>query len=176
MRTPLGRTLLAVLTACVLLFGATACNGDEKTDDAAAQSKDPVKFAKTKFVLHAGLAAGASYRWIVMPFREGKFQSGADGRTFAMVKAGLAGAFTYHEVKKAIDAAQGDPTLSQALVPISVVADKLKDLGRKFSTGNGTEADVNDITSVVDGLKSVGAQNGLKVEDQEPSVSQLNSG
>lgn len=176
MRSPLARNLAAVLTACALFLGVAACNGDEKTSDAALQSKDPVKFAKTKFVLHAGLAAGASYRWIVKPYREGKFQNGADGRTFAMVKAGLAGAFTYHEVKKAIEAAQGDPTLSKALVPIQAAADKLQGLGGKLSGGNATEADVNGVSSVVDSLKSVGAQNGLKVENKEPSVGQLNSG
>ncbi|MDI2126398.1 hypothetical protein [Yinghuangia seranimata] len=175
MRSPLGRALLAVLTACMLVLGTAGCNED-KTSDAVEQSKDPVKFAKTKFVLHSGLAAGASYRWIVKPYREGKFQSGADGRTFALVKAGLAGAFTYHEVKKALDAAQGDPTLSKALVPITAVADKLRDLGGKLSGGNATDADVNDVGSVIDGLKSVGTQNGLTIEDKEPSLSQLNSG
>ncbi|NUU21773.1 MAG: hypothetical protein HOV68_09700 [Streptomycetaceae bacterium] len=176
MRSPLARTLVAALTACALFLGTAACGGDEQVDDATAQSRNPVKYAKSRFVLHAGLAAGASHRWIVKPYREGRLRSGADGRTFALVKAGLAGAFTYREVKQAIEVAQGDPTLAKALAPIQAAADRLQGLGGRLSGGSATEADVNQVSSVVDSLKNIGAQNGLKVDSKEPSLSELNSG
>ena len=58
-----------------------------------------VHLAKTKFVLHAGLAFGAFHRYILEPYRAGAFRKGAPGRTKALVKAGAAGLFAYRELK-----------------------------------------------------------------------------
>ncbi len=69
------------------------------------------------------------------PYRAGKFKKGADGRTFAVVKAGLAGAFTYNRLKAALNNAQGDPLLSKAVAPLTAGIDSLKDLGTKFRKG-----------------------------------------
>ncbi|MGC5409957.1 hypothetical protein ACPXCX_40380, partial [Streptomyces sp. DT225] len=87
---PLRRPLLALLLACVLLAGATACGSDDEGGGASSSasptgtsSAQAQKWAKTRFVANAGLAAGATYQWIVKPYRAGKFKKGADGRTFA---------------------------------------------------------------------------------------------
>ncbi len=90
-----------------------------EADELAAATPSPStsaekqKFAKTRFVANAGLAAGATYQWIVKPYREGKFKKGAKGRTFALIKAGLAGAFAYNRLKAAAENAKGDPLLSK---------------------------------------------------------------
>src|SRR5689334_11182724 len=45
------------------------------------------KFAKTRFVANAGLAAGAFKRYIYTPYQAGAFKSGAHGQKRAIVKA-----------------------------------------------------------------------------------------
>ena len=49
-----------------------------------------VHFAKTKFVLHMGLAFGAFHRYVYKPWKSGSFSSGAKGRVKAILKAGTA--------------------------------------------------------------------------------------
>jgi hypothetical protein len=77
-------------------------------------------FAKTKFVLHAGLAFGAFHRWIYKPFRAGVL-SHPFLHKLAFVKALAAGAFVLHEVRLArADAAQSR-LLSHVLLPLTAV-------------------------------------------------------
>jgi hypothetical protein len=136
-------------------------------------SADRVKLAKTKFVANASLAAGAAYQWLYKPFKAGTFKKGANGRTFALVKGGLAGAFTYNRLKAALNDAKGDPTLSKATDALSSAVDSIKGLPSKIKGGNATDADFNQVQSVVDGVKKAGSQNGLNVTDKVPSSSQL---
>ena len=88
--------LLAVLLPAALL--ASGCGKDTKTVTATNASGQTttrtvpdVKFAKTKFVLHTGLAIGAFRRYIYKPWKAGTLKQGADGRTAALVKAAAAG-------------------------------------------------------------------------------------
>ncbi|MYV59419.1 hypothetical protein GTW37_07565, partial [Streptomyces sp. SID4931] len=90
---PLRRTLAALLLSCALVAGATACGGSDDTSGGNAASASAVadpsvsvsasaekqRLAKTRFVANAGLAAGATYQWIVKPYRAGTFKKGAEG-------------------------------------------------------------------------------------------------
>ncbi|MEU6124119.1 hypothetical protein [Streptomyces sp. NPDC047123] len=166
---------------CTLLVGATACNDDADKDKdkagsataTATSSADRQKFAKTRFVANAGLAAGATYQWIVKPFRAGKFKSGADGRKFALVKAGLAGAFTYNRLKAATKNAQGDPTLAKAVAPLSAGIEALKDLPSKLRKGDSTDSIVNSFDDIINDVKSAGKDAGAEVKDKVPSAGEL---
>lgn len=147
-------------------------------DPAAAEpspstSAEKQRFAKTRFVANAGLAAGATYQWIVKPYREGKFKKGAKGRTFALIKAGLAGAFAYNRLKAAVDNAKGDPLLSKAVVPLTAGIESLKGLGSKLRKGNANDADLSSLQDVITGVKSAGQSAGAPVTDRVPSLSQL---
>jgi hypothetical protein len=74
----------------VLLVGTLAlagCGNATKTvsstgpnGQATTQTVPNVHFAKTKFVLHAGLAFGAIHRYIYKPLRAGALRSGTPGR------------------------------------------------------------------------------------------------
>ncbi|MET9318679.1 hypothetical protein ABZX75_00545 [Streptomyces sp. NPDC003038] len=173
------RALAAVILSTALLAGSTACGSDEKDTAAATGTATPTssaeaqKFAKTRFVANAGLAAGATYQWIVKPYREGKFKQGAEGRKFALVKAGLAGAFTYNRLKAAVNNAKGDPLLSKAVAPLSAGIDSLKDLGTKLRKGEASEADVGAFEKIIGNVKDAGKSAGAEVKDQVPSTSQL---
>ncbi|WP_374200896.1 hypothetical protein [Streptomyces bambusae] len=131
------------------------------------------KFAKTRFVANAGLAAGATYQWIIKPYREGKFKKGAKGRTFALVKAGLAGAFAYNRLKAAVENAKGDPLLSKAVAPLTAGIESLKGLGTKLRKGEAGDAEVGAFEDVITGIKDAGKQAGAEVTDKVPSTSQL---
>ena len=137
-------------------------------------SAERQKFAKTRFVANAGLAAGATYQWIVKPWKAGKFKKGADGRKSALVKAGLAGAFTYNRLKAAERNAQGDPKLAKALAPLSAGIDALKNLPAKLR--NGDAGAVNSFNDTINKVKGAGASAGAPVKDQVPSASQLAKG
>ncbi|WP_329194872.1 MULTISPECIES: hypothetical protein [unclassified Streptomyces] len=149
--------------------------------DARAAAAEPTpstsaerqKFAKTRFVANAGLAAGATYQWIIKPYKAGKFKKGAKGRTFALVKAGLAGAFAYNRLKAAVNNAKGDPLLSKAVAPLTAGIESLKGLGSKLRKGDANDADVTNFQNVIGGVKDAGQSAGAPVQDQVPSLSQL---
>ncbi|MEU6281405.1 hypothetical protein [Streptomyces sp. NPDC047028] len=185
MPVPIRRLAVALTLCCALLAGTTACGSSAKssTKQAAAVAADTPspstsaekqKFAKTRFVLNAGLAAGATYQWIVKPWKAGKFKKGAHGRTLALVKAGLAGAFTYNRLKAAVKNAQGDPTLSKALAPLNAAIASLKDLPSKLRKGDGDAAKSFD--DVINKVKEAGKSAGAEVKEKVPSASELQGG
>ncbi|MFK8910069.1 hypothetical protein [Streptomyces sp. YS-3] len=183
---PLRRILAAVVLSTAILVSTTACGGETKSArnslTAAEASVSPSstfekqKLAKTRFVANAGLAAGAAYQWIVKPYKAGKFKKGAKGRTFALVKAGLAGAFTYNRLKAAVNNAKGDPLLSKAVAPLSSGIESLKGLGGKLRKGDANDADVGTFENVINGVKGAGKSAGADVKDKVPSASQLSGG
>lgn len=174
------RGVVALVLSCALLLATAACGDDADTQSASAaatptstSSFEQQKLAKTRFVANAGLAAGATYQWIVKPYRAGKFTKGADGRTFALVKAGLAGAFTYNRLKAAVNNAKGDPLLSKAVAPLSAGIESLKELGTKLRKGEVGAADVGAFESVINSVKDAGRSAGAEVVEKVPSASQL---
>ncbi|MGW7368698.1 hypothetical protein ACWGI8_36040 [Streptomyces sp. NPDC054841] len=176
---PVRRAALALLLCCALLVPTAACGGGDASAGTSATptgSVEAQKFAKTRFVANAGLAAGATYQWIIKPYREGKFKQGADGRKFALVKAGLAAAFAYNRLKAAVNNAKGDPLLSKAVAPITAGIESLKGLGTKLRKGQAGDADVGAFESVINEIKDAGKSAGAEVTDKVPSVSQLSGG
>ncbi|MFI2613860.1 MULTISPECIES: hypothetical protein [unclassified Streptomyces] len=173
------RAGVSLTLCCTLLVGATACGSDDKdtaTAPSGTSTAEKQKFAKTRFVANAGLAAGATYQWIVKPYRAGKFKKGANGRTTALVKAGLAGAFTYNRLKAATKNAQGDPTLSKAVAPLTAGIDALKDLPGKLRKGESTDSIVNSFDGAINSVKDAGKSAGAEVKDKVPSTGQLRNG
>jgi hypothetical protein len=177
---PLRRLFLALLLSCTVLVSATAC-GDSAGSPRASGTEDvkptnsaeKQKYAKAKFVANAGLAAGATYQWIVKPYRTGKFKKGADGRTVTMVKAGLAGLFAYNRLKAAVNNAKGDPALSKAVAPLTKGVEKLKGLDSKIREGDAGEGDIRTFESVIKSIKDAGKSAGAEVTDKVPSLSEL---
>ncbi|MGW0970432.1 hypothetical protein [Streptomyces sp. NPDC002516] len=187
MPVPIRRLIVALTLSCVLISGATACGGGGSGQDTAAvaemaatptptTSAEKQKFAKTRFVANAGLAAGATYQWIVKPWKAGKFKKGAKGRKLALVKAGLAGVFAYNRLKAASKNAQGDPALSKAVAPLAAGIAALKGLPAKLRKGDSTDSVVNSFDDVINQVKAAGKSAGAEVKDKVPSASQLSGG
>ncbi|MBF6048259.1 hypothetical protein GO001_24095 [Streptomyces sp. NRRL B-1677] len=172
---------VALPLVCALLLTGTGCGGDKKGSAegggaSPTSSVERQKFAKTRFVANAGLAAGASYQWIIKPYRAGAFKKGADGRTVALVKAGLAGTFAYNRFKAALNNAKGDPTLSKAVAPLSAGVESLKGLTSKFRKGEATDGDAGAFDGVINSVKNAGKDAGAPVTDKVPSYSEIQKG
>ncbi|MEV8569375.1 hypothetical protein AB0436_27965 [Streptomyces sp. NPDC051322] len=174
---PFRRTAVAVVLSGALLAGGTACGSDSTQSAGAPSSASPTstvekqKLAKTRFVANAGLAAGATYEWIVKPYKAGKFKKGAHHRTFTVIKAGLAGAFAYNRLKAALKNAKADPTLSKAVAPLTAGVNSLKNLPSKLRDGDGNAAGAFD--KVIKSVKDAGKSAGAEVKNKVPSSKEL---
>ncbi|WP_181805777.1 hypothetical protein [Streptomyces shenzhenensis] len=185
MPVPIRRLVVALTVCCALVAGATACAGSTRSKavdtglvavpmagtPSPSTSAQKQKFAKTRFVANAGLAAGATYQWIVKPWKAGKFKKGAHGRTYTLIKAAAAGAFAYNRLKAAKRNAEGDPLLAKAVAPLSAAIDGLKDLPAKLRKGDGNAASAFD--DVINKVKDAGRGAGAPVKNQVPSAGQL---
>lgn len=176
----LRRLLVALLMSCAVLVSTTAC-GDSDSGDTTSSAATPSgsasaerqKLAKTRFVANAGLAAGATYQWIVKPYRAGMFKKGADGRTFAVVKAGLAGAFAYNRLKAAANNAKGDPLLAKAVAPLTAGIESLGGMATRLRKGEAGDGDIGAFENVINDIKDAGKSAGAEVKDKVPSTAQL---
>ncbi len=114
-RRPLWVPVIGLLVVMLALAAAGCGSSTSSSPSGAAGGSSGgtathhVTLAKTKFVLHAGLAFGAFHHFIYKPFKAG----GLHG--FGLIKAGLAGLFAYHEIKLALLDAQSSPLLSRLL-------------------------------------------------------------
>jgi len=119
-------------------------------------------FAKTRFVADVGLAAGTFRRYILKPYQAGKFQSGADGRLTAMLKAGVVAAIDAKLINNAIENAKANPTLCKVLVgPLTQVAQTLPGIKDKILKGDF--ASVLSIESLLATVLGTAKQHGLSI-------------
>jgi len=170
---------------CVLALAAVGCGSSSSspttsaaatagtTTTAAAASAtsttSTTKFAKTKFVLHAGLAFGAFHRWIYKPAKAGELSHPLEHK-FTTVKAALAAAFVYHELKLALADAQADPTLSKLVAPITDLQNKLHGLTGTVKSGGASAADVSGLDSTISSIKGQAAAAGQTITEQTPAT------
>lgn len=181
MLVPIRRFALAFALCGSLLVGPVAYadsrSAPQDTSSVTTPSPSPTteerKLAKTRFAVDASLAAGATYEWIVKPYREGKFKKGHHGRTMALVKAGLAGAFAYNRLKAAVANAEADPALSKALAPLTEGIEGLKNLPHEFHKRDSADSTVNSYQDVINKVKDAGSSAGAEVKEQVPSPQQL---
>lgn len=163
---------LAVLVAVVVLAlagcgSSSAGSGSGASGGAGATSStSTTHFAKTKFVLHVGLAFGAFHRYIYKPAKAGDF-SHPFSHKLTLVKAGLAALFIRHELKLALGDAQSSPTLRKLVSPITALDARLHSLGGQLKSGDasGVSADNGQVSSIEQ--SSAGA--GSPIAEQAPA-------
>ncbi len=138
------------------MLGLAACGGTTTTTTTNSAGQTVVScqmaFAKTKFVLHAGLALAAFDRYLYQPFRAGAFKQGAPGRTKALLKAAASSVFIYHELTIAAQDARCDTTLRKLMTPLTSAAATLSSLKAALTGGN-----VNALTGAVSQLTGLRA-------------------
>ncbi|MFL5859243.1 MAG: hypothetical protein ACJ780_00450 [Solirubrobacteraceae bacterium] len=164
------RSLGAVLIVIVLAASLAACGSNGASSSsapgAAAATTSTTHLAKTKFVLHAGLAFGAFHRYIYKPLKQGKFSGGLLHHKIATIKAALAAAFAYHEVKLALQDARSSKILSKALSPLLALQTKLAALGDGLKHGNVDASAITSANSDAGQASQAGATAGQPIPDQ----------
>jgi hypothetical protein len=169
-------TVIAVLG--VLALGVASCGSSNSSSSATAapaagatnstSTTSTTRFAKTKFVLHAGLAFGAFHRWIYKPAKAGEL-SHPFKHPLTATKAALAAAFTYHELKLALADAQADRTLSKLVAPITALQNKIQGVGSSVKSGGASPSDFAGLDSTISSIKSQAAGAGQPITEQAPA-------
>ncbi|AJE40473.1 hypothetical protein [Streptomyces nodosus] len=178
------RALLALALCGTLVGCASACARSTVTRKAAVYiavaSPSPStpaerrQLARTRFATNAGLAAGATDRWIVRPSKAGAFKKGRRGRTAALVRAHLAGTYAYHRLEAARRDSRGDPRLSKALTPLGPGIDALGSLPARLRKGDASA--VKSFDDIVTKVRDTGRRAGTPVRKQNPTARQLAAG
>jgi len=173
MRSPV--CLVAVVSVLALTVAGCGSSSSSPTSSAAASgatsasTTSTTKLAKTKFVLHAGLAFGAFHRWIYKPAKAGDLSHPLEHK-LTTLKAALAAAFVYHELKLALADAQADPTLSKLVAPITDLQNKLHSLAGSVKSGGASAADVSGLDGTVSSIKSLASSAGQPITEQAPAT------
>jgi hypothetical protein len=162
---------VVLLVSLTVAFGlvAAGCGSGKTTTTTNAQGQTTVScsihFAKTKFVVHAGIAAGAFYRYIYNPYRAGTFKKNAPGRKRALVKAAATSLVVVHELKLASRDAQCDgPALKKVAKPIRALLDAVSSL-KAIETGSGLGA-IATAATAFDKLKAASAGAGAVIKQK----------
>lgn len=168
---------IALVIAIVAVLGLAAGCGDKTVTSTDSQGKEvtqtvpDIHFAKTKFVLHGGLAYGAFQRYIYKPFRAGAFASEAPGRKKALIKAGLAGTFVASQLRAMYRDALSDDDLRPIANKITAVLESIPGLVSSLKSGNidaaGLASTAAGFTAIVDSAHGEGVDIPL---DKSPSL------
>lgn len=166
--------LTLLVTGCGLApshDGNAAAASAPAAPDGSCQHVDTIKFDKTKFVLHAGLAFGAFHHFIYRPYTEHRLHG-----VLALGKAGLAGLFTVHELKLAKADAESSPTLCKLVAPFDRASAALSGEVDKIKSDKATAGDMDGLGKQVNALQAAAKSAGVEAPDLVPDDGQLASG
>jgi hypothetical protein len=156
---------LMLLVATLALTGCGSSSAPSASSGAGTSTTTPhIAFAKTKFLLHAGLAFGAFHRYIWKPFRSGGFTPPLRHKA-AIVKAGLAALFAYHEAKLALQDAQASPVLAKLVSPLTALERRLSALGSQLKQGRLDTSGISAANSSVNGVGAQSASSYRPIQD-----------
>ncbi len=145
--------------------GAGTSGSGPTTSAGGCPTSNTKSFAKSKFVLHVGLAAGTFHRYLYKPFKAGTFHKGASGRISGLVKGGATALFDEHEIRQAITDVKANPTLCKVLIaPLSEVADKFTAMKSKLTSGDTTSLDT--VNSSLSSISSTSAKDGTPITER----------
>jgi len=156
------RKLLALTAIALTLAACGSATSSSPGSSPSSSTTSHVTLAKTKFVLHAGLAFGAFHRYIYKPFRAGEF-SHPFSHKIMLIKAGVAALFIRHELRLALTDAQSSPTLSKLVSPITSLEHRLS--GDVKSGGSA----LNQDNSAIRSLEQQSSSSGQPITESAPS-------
>jgi hypothetical protein len=159
------RAACLVLLVCALAAGAAGASGCGSSHHNTGGGH--IAFAKTKFVLHAGLAFGAFHHFIYEPYKAGAFHGPHKFGTF--LKAGAAGLFAWHEWKLAQADARASPLLSRVL-PFAGLGAALLALGHELRRGKVNPGEIEGANSQIASAHSQSSAAGQPIAEQTPNV------
>ena len=124
-------------------------------------------FAKTRFVADVGGSLFLLNRYLLKPYRAGAFTKGAQGRTKALIKAGLAAAATAKLVSNARENAKANPTLCKTVAgPLGQLASSLNGVVDGLKSGSLDAGAIGGISGLLGSLQQKSGQAGVPVQEQ----------
>lgn len=120
--------------------GGRQTSGTAGTDAAGCPTSNTTSFAKTKLVLHAGLAFGTFHRYLYKPYKAGTFTTGSTGRRVVVIaKAGGSALFIKREIRLSIEDVKANPTLCRVIAsPLSHLSNTIGDAMSKLKGGDAS--------------------------------------
>ena len=180
MTSPKAKSRLRGLVAILLIataLGAAGCGNSTKTvsstgsnGQVTTQTVPNVHFAKTKFLLHTGLAFGAFHRYIYKPLRAGALRRGAPGRVRVLLKGAAATIFIVHELRLAHDDALSSDLLRPLANKIDAAGSAIGRLAGGLKSGAVNPAEILSASGAVDALGGASRTLGAGVKDISSSV------
>ena len=167
--------VLIAAVACLAAFGVAGCGSKSNSSASGGSAVTTTHFAKTKFLLHAGLAFGAFHHFIYEPVKAGDLKHPFSHK-LTLIKAGVATLFVVHELKLAAVDVKSSKILSTLFAPLTFVANKLSALKSSIVGGSANPADVTNLNGSLSQISATAASHGQSISDAIPSVSQLASG
>ncbi len=165
-----GIVAAAVLALALALAGcgsSASSSASTSTSTSPGTASSSVALAKTKFVLHAGLAFGAFHHFVYSPLKAGDFSHPLEHK-LTLVKAGLAAAYVVHELKLALADAQADPTLAKLVAPITALQSKLEQVESSVKSG-GAGGTIQSANSAISSISGMAQSAGQTITPQTPS-------
>lgn len=173
------RTKLLVLGVLLALLAACGGSNDTKNNAGTNSGSGPTPtasgtcagaggghFAKTRFVLHAGVAFGAFHRYIYKPYRAGAFKPDAPDRKKALAKAGASALVVAVEVKQARDAAKDDPTLCKYVGSLDSLSGIATSLAPGLTGGTFDPTKLLDLNKRIEDFKSSSSSAGTTIPER----------
>ena len=159
--------------------GTSGASGSRSTSSAAATdasscpTENTRSFAKTRFAADVGGALFLFHRYIYRPYQDGSFESGAEGRTAALIKAGLAAGATVKLLANARENAAANPTLCKAIAqPLDNIIASARDLATGLPGGRVDDSALKNIESQFGRVQDRAKDAGVQVEERETSLRQ----
>jgi hypothetical protein len=148
----------------------TQSASDAAPVDTGCPTNNTTPFAKTKFLLHAGLAFGAFHRYLWKPYQAGTFGKGANGRVTAFIKGGLAALFVKREVRLASEDVKANPTLCRSIAaPLASIGNDVQGAVDKLKGGDAS--DLSRVDSTITSAEGASSKGGDPiVEDDNPDL------
>ena len=157
--------ILVVATLALIGCGSSSTPTSSGAAGTSTTTTTPhIAFAKTKFLIHAGLAFGAFHHYIWKPFRSGGFTPPLHHKA-AIVKAGLAALFAYHEVRLALQDAQASPVLSKLVSPLTALQRRMSSLGSELKQGKLDSSGISGANSSVNNIGAQSASSYKPIQD-----------
>lgn len=165
------RFALILVLAAGLVAGGCGDKTVTTTDSVgqvSTRTVPDVKFAKTKFLLHTGLALGSVKRWIVTPYTDGAFRQGAPGRTKALAKAATAGTFAVNELRLARNAALSDDRLRPLAEGLSNLEGRASAMLPSLAAGTLNPTKLAGLGATAAGIAASAKSLGVPITAQTP--------
>jgi hypothetical protein len=147
----MARRLLPLLLIAALALAFAGCGSSSSSAGGSAPPgisapANKTHFAKTKFLLHAGLAFGVFHRWIYKPFKAGTFTHPLRHK-LAFVKALIAGGIVIHEVRLALADARSSKLLSKVVLPLAALGSSVAVVRAALRNHKADAASINAANS-----------------------------